>query len=433
MDLNRKIKKQIGYGALYKALAVVVSFISVPVLFNFLGKESYGIWITIASILNWFTVMDFGLGLGLRNKLSKSIAAEEIHVAKSMIISTYAIIVAITIILFILLFGLTYILDWNAILNLYSFDSHQLGRLLRFAFIGFCLAFVLQIVYNLYYAMHEGSKVELLKLSRQTLVFLPVLLLKNGSSDYCNLLKIVSINSFIPILVFLIFTVYFFKKYDYIRPTKANFSLFYGKSVMTLGGNFFIIRLSSLFLIALLPFMITRFLGAEHTADYNVAYKYLGVVQMAFIIICNPYWSAVSEKYTIGDILWIKKSLVRLILYSFVGLLFILVLALASSYVLPYWIGETLEMNKESIGWVALLLGVFLVTEPFLLCLNGMGEVKIQKNYAIFVIVFVVPCDMLLLEYTSLNFGALIIPPVVFRLVRSIHAAFEIRTLLSEK
>ena len=86
MDLNRKIKKQIGFGALYKALAVVVSFISVPVLFNFLGKENYGIWITIASILNWFTVMDFGLGLGLRNKLSKSIAAEEIDVAKSMII-----------------------------------------------------------------------------------------------------------------------------------------------------------------------------------------------------------------------------------------------------------------------------------------------------------------------------------------------------------
>ena len=65
--------------------------------------------------------MDFGLGLGLRNKLSKSIAAEEIDVAKSMIISTYSIIIAITIILFILLFGLTFILDWNAILNTYFF------------------------------------------------------------------------------------------------------------------------------------------------------------------------------------------------------------------------------------------------------------------------------------------------------------------------
>ena len=433
MDLNRKIKKQIGFGALYKALAVVVSFISVPVLFNFLGKENYGIWITIASILNWFTVMDFGLGLGLRNKLSKSIAAEEIDVAKSMIISTYAIIVAIAIILFILLFALTFILDWNAILNTYFFDSQQFGHLLRLAFIGFCLSFVLQIVHNLYYAMHDASKVELLKLSRQALVFLPVLLLKKEISDYANLVKLVSINSFIPILVFIFFTLYFFKKHYYLIPTRANFSWFYGKSVMKLGGNFFILRLSSLFLITLLPFMITRFLGAEHTADFNVAYKYLGVVQLAFVVICNPYWSAVSEKYIIGDIVWIKKSLARLILYSFVGLLFILVLLLASSYVLPYWIGETLEMNKESNRWVALLVGVFLITEPFLLFLNGMGEVKIQTYYAIFVIVFVVAFDMLLLEYTSLNFGALIIPPVVFRLVRSIHAAFEIRTLLSEK
>lgn len=433
MDLDKIVKRQTGFSALYKALSIALSFISVPILFNFLGKESYGIWITIASILNWFTVMDFGLGLGLRNKLSKSIAAEEIDVAKSMIISTYSIIIAITIILFILLFGLTFILDWNAILNTYFFDSQQFGHLLRLAFTGFCLVFILQIVYNLYYALHDSSKVQLLKLSRQALVILPVLLLKKEISDYGNLVKLVSINSFIPILVFIGFTLYFFKKHYYLIPSRANFSWFYGKSVMKLSGKFFMLRLSVLFSLTLLPFLITKFLGAEHTADYNVAYKYLGVVQMALVIICTPYWSAVSEKYTIGDIVWIKKSLARLILYSFVGLLFIVVLLLASSYVLPYWIGETLEMNKESIRWVALLVGVFLITEPFLLCLNGMGEVKIQTYYAISVIVFVVPFDMLLLEYTSLNFGALIIPLVVFRLVRSIHAAFEIRTLLSEK
>ena len=107
------------------------------------------------------------------------------------------------------------------------------------------------------------------------------------------------------------------------------------------------LRLSVLFSLTLLPFLITKFLGAEHTADYNVAYKYLGVVQMALVIICTPYWSAVSEKYTIGDIVWIKKSLARLILYSFVGLLFIVVLLLASSYVLPYWIGENTRNEQR--------------------------------------------------------------------------------------
>ena len=69
---------------------------------------------------------------------------------------------------------------------------------------------------------------------------------------------------------------------------------------MKLGGNFFIIRLSSLFLVAL-PFLITKFLGANQTADFNIAFKYLSIVQMVFIIFLNPYWSAVTEKFSIGD------------------------------------------------------------------------------------------------------------------------------------
>lgn len=433
LDINKKIKNQASYGLLYKALAILVSFISVPVLFNYLGKESYGIWVTIASILNWFIVFDFGLGLGLRNKLNESIAFKDFRVAKSLIISSYIIISLITITLFILFLGLNFLFDWNAVLNTTLLDNIEFQDIITVAFAGFCLSFVLQIIYNLFYALHDASKVELLKLSRQTIVFIPILFLTTSKSNFSNLIKVSYINSFLPIIVFVIFTVYFFKKHQYIFPKLSDFSLSNGLSILKLGGNFFIIKLSKLFLITLIPLLVTKFLGANQTADFNIAYKYLSIVQMIFIIIVNPYWSAVTEKFSIGDFVWIKKSLKRTMFYSVIGLFLVIFLLLLSPYVLPLWIGEELNLNLTLVWWVALFVGVFIITEPLLIFLNGMGKIKIQTYYSIVIIICLIPCNIILFRFCNLGFSSFIITPVVFRLVRSIHAAFQIRSLLSEK
>jgi O-antigen/teichoic acid export membrane protein len=432
-ELNKKIKNQTKYGLLYKTLAVLVSFVSVPVLFNYLGKQSYGIWVTIASILNWFMIFDFGLGLGLRNKLNESITIKDFKVSKSLIISSYTIIGLITLVLCILFFGLNFLLKWNDILNTSFLDNIEFRYIIIVAFTGFCLSFVLQIIYNLFYALHDASKVELLKLSRQTIVFVPLLFLAKSENNFNKLMNVSYINSFLPIIVFILFTIYFFKKHQYIFPKLSDFSYSHGLSVIKLGGNFFIIRLSSLFLVTLLPFLITKFLGANQTADFNIAFKYLSIVQMVFIIFLNPYWSAVTEKFSIGDYVWIKKSLRTTLFISFVGLFLVIILLFLSPYILPLWIGEELDINFTIICWVALLVGVFIITEPYLIFLNGIGNIKIQTYYSILIIICLIPCNIFLFKFCNLGFSSFIITPVFFRLLRSIHAAFQIKFLLIEK
>ena len=123
-------------------------------MFNYLGKQSYGIWVTIASILNWFMIFDFGLGLGLRNKLNESITIKDFKVSKSLIISSYTIIGLITLVLFIIFFGLNFLLKWNDILNTSFLDNIEFRYIIIVAFTGFCLSFLLQIIYNLFYALH---------------------------------------------------------------------------------------------------------------------------------------------------------------------------------------------------------------------------------------------------------------------------------------
>lgn len=44
-------------------------------------------------------------------------------------------------------------------------------------------------------------------------------------------------------------------------------------------------------------------------AEYNIAYKYIGLIEMAFMIIMTPFWSAATDAYARKDYQWIKGIL----------------------------------------------------------------------------------------------------------------------------
>ncbi len=60
-----------------KVLAMAIDFAKVPVLLTFLDTSHYGVYITIASIVAWTHQFDFGLGSGLRFKLTEAISKHD--------------------------------------------------------------------------------------------------------------------------------------------------------------------------------------------------------------------------------------------------------------------------------------------------------------------------------------------------------------------
>ena len=58
-----------------KGISMVFGFLSVRLYLNYLGTEHYGVWLTISAFYAWFTFFEFGLGNGLRNKLTQGTKA----------------------------------------------------------------------------------------------------------------------------------------------------------------------------------------------------------------------------------------------------------------------------------------------------------------------------------------------------------------------
>ena len=59
-ERTRKIGKNvIGLGVL-QVVNVLISFLLVPIIMDFISPAQYGIWLTISSMVAWFSLLDIG-------------------------------------------------------------------------------------------------------------------------------------------------------------------------------------------------------------------------------------------------------------------------------------------------------------------------------------------------------------------------------------
>ena len=113
--------KNILYSFFIKGYSVIIQFALVPLTLHYLDKFHYGIWLTLASLLEWFNFFDIGIGHGLRNKLAESLAKNEFGLAKIYISTAYAIVTMIFLGFIIIFSVINPFLNWASILNVSPF------------------------------------------------------------------------------------------------------------------------------------------------------------------------------------------------------------------------------------------------------------------------------------------------------------------------
>ncbi len=65
-----------------KMIYVLSSFLTVPLMIDYVNATRYGIWLTLSSIIGWVTLFDLGLGNGFRNRFAEAKAEGNIELAR---------------------------------------------------------------------------------------------------------------------------------------------------------------------------------------------------------------------------------------------------------------------------------------------------------------------------------------------------------------
>ncbi|HMH31855.1 MAG TPA: oligosaccharide flippase family protein [Puia sp.] len=422
--------KNIFYSFLIKGISIVSQFVMVPLTLNYLDKTQYGIWLTIASLVGWFSFFDIGIGNGLRNKLAEAIAKKELFLAKTYVSTAYFLVFGIFFVLIVIFWLINPYLNWASILNTPPALALELAKIVLFVFTIFCLRFVLVLIGNILYAYQQPALNNLMNPLGNILSLIVIYILTITTKS--SLFLVAATFSTIPLIVLLAFNIFFFAgRFRDIAPGIRFINLKHSKDLLGLGLQFFIIQVASLVLFTSSNIILAQLFGPSEVTVYNIAFKYFTVISMVYGIIMTPFWSAFTEAYVKQELDWIRTT-IRKMEYVAYGLIAVsLVMFVFAKPVYSLWIGNSVTIPTSMNLVLCLFVITSLLGSPYNTFINGTGKIRLQLYTAVISILITIPLAVILGKNFHLGSTGVVLATLVTTLPTMILWRIQYKKIVS--
>lgn len=397
-----------------RGVDVLVSYLRFPLTLKFLGTELHGVWLTIGGIINWFGFFNIGLGTGLRNKLAEALAEKDYVLARTYVSSTYAIISIISSILFLLLLGSVFALNWPEIVAVSDSYESMLVATLIIVFAFFCLRFVLKLVGIVLVADQKPALTQLIKTLATILFFVGIWVALKYRVMYGSLVMIGVLSSGSVLLVQAVASVILFSgRYKNIRPSFKYIDWHKFRSLASVGVQFFIVQIAVIVMFSTDNIIISQISGPEDVVPYNVARKYFGIVEMLFMIVLEPFWSAFTQAFVKKEYKWIKKSINQLLMLWGVAVAGSLVMLALSGWVYRIWIGDMVIVPFHLSALMMFFFTMKTWNNVFVYLINGVGKIRLQLYMSIVIAVINIPLSIFFAKNLEMGSAGVILGTIV--------------------
>jgi O-antigen/teichoic acid export membrane protein len=378
-----------------RGLSSVINIILVPMTLAYLDPMRYGVWITLSSILGWVSVMDIGLGNGLRNEFTRALALNERLLARQLISTTYALVAAIAAALFVVFLVCSPFLPWTAILNAPAELGGELVVLSGFVFLFLSARLVFGLIATILIADQKPALSALLEVAVNALSLAAVFILSVTVRRSLFWLGF-SFSAFAALVPFAANLWYFRTRYRDLTPSLAHVEVARGYSLASTGIQFFVLQLAVIVLFASANLIISQVFGSTQVVPYNVAFKFYNVGLAVFMVLLTPFWSAFTDAYARGDIDWIRRSLRSLKRSWAILTACLVVMTVAAGHVYRLWVGTAVEVPILLSVTSALYVSIVAWSSIFAYFVNGLGKIRLQLWVALGIAVCFVPLALLL-------------------------------------
>ena len=395
---------------------------------DYLSPEVYGIWLTVSSIMLWIGFFDVGFTLGLKNKLNEALAKNDIKKGKSLVSTTYIMMIIIFVPLALILELLIPFVNWSSFLNVSPIYSEQLTEVIRILVICVCLQMIFNTITSILAAYQRTAISNIFTVSANTLSVVVILILtKTVAPSIVVLSKTIS---FLPVLILFFSSIWLFRgSMKSVSPNVHYFNKKYIHDLFSLGLKFFLIQIQFVVLYQSTNILISNVSSPEDVTSYNVAYRYLSVGAMFFNIILAPLWPAFTDASAKQDFSWMKRIYNKMTKLYMLLLLGVIVMIILSPIAYKIWLGST-----EIVSWsMTLSVGGYVIIHAWdslqVTLINGIGAVKLQTYVVLIGLVLHIPLSLVLGKYVG-GVGV-IISMIIINLIYLIFFTTQCRRLVN--
>ena len=217
------------------------------------------------------------------------------------------------------------------------------------------------------------------------------------SLDNATFFNVVIVNTAAPLLTYLLaYPITFYKFFPWLRPSMKLVNLQSALELGDLSIKFFWIQIAAIVQFMTANILISIFFTPEMVTPYQIAYRYLSLVMVAFTVICMPFWNATTDAF---DIDWIQRSDQRMnyiILIIAATLIFMIAI---SPWVYEKWIGDSCDVPFMMTCMMAIYIFLLILSMRYSYFLNGIGALRLQLYMTIMTVVFI-PASWAVSYYT---------------------------------
>lgn len=392
------VKKNIIGSLAIKGCSIIISLLLVPMTLGYVSSELYGIWLTLSSIMIWLNFFDIGFTLGLKNKLTESIAINDWKRGKALVSTTYFMMVVIFIPLLVVLELVIPCINWAKFLNVSLQYNEDIIKALYVLAGCFCLQMIVNVLTAVVAAFQKVALSSLFPVIGNFLSLIAIYILTKCCPP--SLVSLAYAIAVMPIIVIAFASVILYNgKFKDVSPNIKSIDSSYVKDLFSLGFKFFIIQLQVVILYQSTNILISNVSSPEDVANYNIAYKYLGVALMLYTIILSPIWPAFTDAYAKKDFAWMKNIYRKMAKICFFSATVLIVMIAISPFVYHIWVGAKVYIPFS----MTLMIGIYMIINAWdslqVNILNGIGAVKLQTIVVLLGALIHIPLSLFLGEY----------------------------------
>lgn len=408
---TRIVGLNISLTFLYRALATIFSLLLVPLMIDYLGVESYGIWVTLLSVMTWISVFNTGLGNGLRNKIAESLAVDDIERARVYLSTGLAVLCLVSLLIFLILISVAPFLELTRIFNTDSLTNSELLRVVLIVGFFFVLNNVLILNQYVHLAYQRAALATLILLFTNFFAVVFIFFLIRYTPG--NLLYLGICYGLSMVLANLALISYSFKKHNEILPSLKFFRLDKIREIAHLGGKFFAINIAAIIMFTTDSIIITQVLGPAEVTPYNVVYKLFSVMLIGQSILLTPLWSAYTDAFLKGDYEWIKDILRKLILLMAPMIIGVILLIVFARDIINIWVGR--EIIYPSM--LEVFMGVYTVilywNNVYAYFVSGAGKIDLHMYSSIIAGLVNIPLSIYLAKNMGMGLNGVILGSII--------------------
>ncbi len=408
---NKNLLKQVSSSVIFKVMSVAIGLLLVPAVLGKLGKESYGVWVILLSLMQWIALVDVGIGNGLKNKLTEALALNRLQSAREYVSTAYFCVLIIAVGLIIVLIPIFLLVNWNQFFNYHQSSASELTMIMMIFVSSVIIYLILSLINQVLNSLQKNSLTTLPSIF-SNLVFL--LIVKFLIPDVqSSLFIIVLIYCLSFILCIGAFNIAVFKRYSYLRPSLSHFKKDKIRAILSLGIKFFIIQITCIIIFSTDNLIITQLFGAAVVTTYAIPFVIFNNIGNFINMLTAPLYSSYTEAYSKGELEWIREKVLLLVklIVPFIG--GIIIVLLFFDLIIKLWIKGPINIPT----YLPTLMGIYTIimvwNNIFSFVLGGIGKINLGMYTTVFAGLINIPLAIYLGKYQNLGVNGVILSNII--------------------